>query len=84
MLCVQDRNNSVGEDAEKRNSNDEENDRKKGRSGDKTTYTVRSSVSMDTASLDSTHHGSKILKKNVPLENTTLFFWDRGSSYFQK
>ena len=64
VLCVQDRNNSVGEDAEKRNSNDEENDRKKGRSGDKTTYTVRSSVSMDTASLDSTHHGSKILKKN--------------------
>ena len=64
MLCVQDRYNSVGKDAEKGNSNDKENDRKKGRSGDKATYTVRSSISMDTASLDSTNHGSNILKKN--------------------
>ena len=33
------------------------------RSGDKATYTVRSSVSMDTASLDSANHESNILKK---------------------
>ena len=67
LVCVQDRNNSVGVDAEKSNSNDEEDYRKQGRWGDrdKATYIVGFSISMGSASSDSTNHGSKICKKNA-------------------